>query len=88
MKKKGFTIVGYCRKSVQKRKSKKHLESLQAMTDSLYERSLADYIFVSLMGNANTPFFSRDVQCDMQILSQLENIHDNSKGILINRIKE
>ncbi|KAI9272357.1 hypothetical protein EDC94DRAFT_596180 [Helicostylum pulchrum] len=54
MKKKGFTIVGYCRKSAQKRKSKKQVELLQAMTDYLYERSLVDYIFVSPIDKANT----------------------------------
>lgn len=88
MKKKGFTIVGYCRKSVQKRKSKKQVELLQAMTDYLYERSLVDYVFVSPIDNANTLFSSRDLECDMHTLSQLKNIHGNSKGILITHIME
>ncbi|KAI9475443.1 MAG: hypothetical protein EXX96DRAFT_484797, partial [Benjaminiella poitrasii] len=82
MKQKRFTIVGYCRKFVQKRKTKRQVELLQAMIDNLYERSLADYVFVSSMNNANTPLSSRDHECDMQILCQLKNIHGNSKDML------
>ncbi|KAI7905104.1 uncharacterized protein BX663DRAFT_501741 [Cokeromyces recurvatus] len=82
MKKKGFTIVGYCRKSVQKRKSKKQVELLQAMVNNLYERSLADYVFVSPMNNANSLFSSRDLECDMNILSELKSIHGISKDML------
>lgn len=74
LKEQGFTIVGYCRKSTQKRKSKNLVNLLQTMVVNLYERSLADFMFVSPMDNANTPFSLRDIDCDMSVIRQLKNI--------------
>lgn len=45
LKEEGFIIVGYCRKSVQQRKSKKLVHLLQSMVKNLYDRSLGDLVF-------------------------------------------
>ncbi|KAG1467807.1 hypothetical protein G6F56_004202 [Rhizopus delemar] len=52
------------------------------MVRNMYERSLADFMFVSPMDNAKTPLSLRDIDCDMSIINQLENVHGNSKDML------
>lgn len=82
LKEEGYTIVGYCRKSVQAGMSKNHVQLLQTMVQNLRERSLADYVFVSPMENAIIPLHARDKKCNMDILKQLKDIHGNCADLL------
>ncbi|KAL9543982.1 hypothetical protein PS6_008983 [Mucor atramentarius] len=54
------------------------------MVVNLYERSLADFMFVSPMDNANTPFSLRDIDCDMSVIRQLKNIQKQKQSLLSN----
>lgn len=81
LKKDGLTVVGYCHKS-DLAKEGNFINLLQRMVDNHYQRSLVDRVFVSPCSNAQSPFSERDLSDQNEVLSQLENVHGNTKGKL------
>lgn len=80
MKKEGYQVIGYCRKSVGKAENR--ISCLQRMIDILYKRSLMDKVFVSPLSTAKQIFSKRDVKDVNQILSQLNNTHGSTIDFL------
>ena len=63
LKKEGYTIVGYCRKSTQPRLRESlsyRVDCIQGMINNAYQRSLADCVFVSPIHNTVDPILERD----------------------------
>ncbi|KAI8982322.1 hypothetical protein BDF20DRAFT_866255 [Mycotypha africana] len=74
MKKDGYQIVGYCRKSVGETRNR--IACLQRMVDILYKRSLVDKVFVSPVSLAKQQFAKRDLEDEKnEIMSKLNNTH-------------
>ncbi|KAG1445797.1 hypothetical protein G6F56_009789 [Rhizopus delemar] len=80
MKKEGYQIIGYCRKSLGDTKNR--VLCLQRMVDVLYKRSLVDKVFVSPFSTAKQPFSKRDGKNVKEILSQLTNVHGSTEDFL------
>lgn len=80
MKKEGYQIIGYCRKSLGNTENR--VLCLQRMVDILYKRSLVDKVFVSPISTAKQPFSKRDAKTVKEILSQLTNIHGSTEDFL------
>ncbi|ORE05352.1 hypothetical protein BCV72DRAFT_182865, partial [Rhizopus microsporus var. microsporus] len=60
LKKGGYLIIGYARKSKQDVDLQVRERLLQLMVDRLQERSLVDKTFVSINSNFNDPLIQRD----------------------------
>ncbi|KAI8095673.1 hypothetical protein BDF21DRAFT_329934, partial [Thamnidium elegans] len=60
LKKEGYLIIGYARKSKQDVDLHIRVRLLQLMVDRLQERSLVDKTFVSVNRNSNDPLIGRD----------------------------
>ena len=60
MKKEGYQVIGYCRKSFGNTENR--VLCLQRMIDVLYKRSLVDKVFVSPLSSAKQIFLKRDVK--------------------------
>lgn len=73
MKKDGYQIIGYCRKSVGETENR--VSCLQRMVDILYKRSLVDKVFVSPLSSTKQQFRKHDLGDKNEILSKLNNIH-------------
>ncbi|CAO3699217.1 unnamed protein product [Rhizopus stolonifer] len=69
MKKDGYKIIGYCRKSVAETGNR--VSCLQRMINILYERSLVDKVFVSSRSSAKQQFLKRDLKNEDDLLSAL-----------------
>lgn len=80
MKKDGYQIIGYCRKSVAGTKNR--ASCLQRMINILYKRSLVDKVFVSSRSSTKQPFLKRDFEDEDDILSKLNDVHGNTKDFL------
>lgn len=80
MKKDGYQIIGYCRKSIAETKNR--ASCLQRMIDILYKRSLVDKVFVSSRSSTKQPFLKRDFEDEDDILSKLNDVHGNTKDFL------
>ncbi|KAI8980861.1 hypothetical protein BDB01DRAFT_188594 [Pilobolus umbonatus] len=80
IKKEGYQVIGYCRKSAGDTKNR--VSSLQRMVDIMYKRSLVDKVFVSPLSSAKQKFSKRDLKDVNQILSQLNNIHGSTVDFL------
>ncbi|KAI9270833.1 hypothetical protein BY458DRAFT_509901 [Sporodiniella umbellata] len=80
LKKEGYCIVGYCRKSLGNTENR--VLCLQRMVDVLHKRSLVDKVFVSPFSNAKQPFSKRDEKDVKEILSQLTNIDGRTEDFL------
>ncbi|KAI7894043.1 uncharacterized protein EV154DRAFT_415778, partial [Mucor mucedo] len=72
LKKDGYHIVGYCRKS--KTQSSNRAIKLQRMVDILRQRSLVKKNFVSPSSSVKESFYKRDFN-DQDILSELDEIN-------------
>ncbi|KAG1061808.1 hypothetical protein G6F41_011968 [Rhizopus arrhizus] len=80
MKKDGYQIIGYCRKSVAETKNR--ASCLQRMINILYKRSLVNKVFVSPRSSTKQPFLKRDFEDEDDILSKLNDVHGNTKDFL------
>ncbi|KAI8077231.1 uncharacterized protein B0P05DRAFT_471559, partial [Gilbertella persicaria] len=60
LKKEGYLIIGYARKSKQDVDLHVQVRLLQLMVDRLQERSLVDKTFVSVNSSSNDPLIQRD----------------------------
>ncbi|ORX56411.1 hypothetical protein DM01DRAFT_1268489, partial [Hesseltinella vesiculosa] len=60
LKKDGYKVVGYARKSLTVEEGGRRANLLESMCSNLLERSLADALFVSSHSKANAPFCERD----------------------------
>ncbi|CAO3664011.1 unnamed protein product [Rhizopus stolonifer] len=80
MKKDGYKIIGYCRKSVAEIGNR--VSCLQRMINVLYERSLVDKVFVSSRSSAKQQFLKRDLKNEDDLLSALNDVHGNTVDFL------
>lgn len=62
LKKQGYFIIGYCRKSRTTADNEKVTKCLQSMVLGLKERSLAQKVYVTVSCNAGTPLKKRDIK--------------------------
>lgn len=76
MKKDGYQIIGYCRKSIGETENR--VACLQRMVNILYKRSLVDKVFVS----TKQEFLKRDFEDEDEILSKLNDVHGNTIDFL------
>lgn len=79
LKKDGFVIVGYVRKSSGKAKNR--ILNLQNMVMQLKKRSLVDKCFVSLSCEASSDIITRDLKDDPDALKDIKYIQGNTQGI-------
>ncbi|KAG2204124.1 hypothetical protein INT47_011607 [Mucor saturninus] len=80
LKKEGYCIVGYCRKSKTTGDRDKVVKSLQNMITGLKNRSLVEYIYVTVSCNAKTPINRRDLKKNM-IIGELSGVNGDAQGI-------
>ncbi|KAI7900806.1 uncharacterized protein BX663DRAFT_574324, partial [Cokeromyces recurvatus] len=76
IKKEGYQVIGYCRKSVGNTENR--VSCLQRMIDILYKKSLVGKV----LSTAKQMFPKRDVRDVNQILSQLNNAHGSTVDFL------
>lgn len=80
LKKEGYCIVGYCRKSKTTKDRGEVVKSLQNMITGLKSRSLVDYIYVTVSCNAKTPINRRDLKKNM-LIGELSGVNGDAQGI-------
>ncbi|RCI06359.1 hypothetical protein CU098_013784 [Rhizopus stolonifer] len=80
LKKEGYCIVGYCRKSRTTSDRDEVVKSLQNMITGLKSRSLVEYIYVTVSCNAKTPINRRDLKKNM-IIDELSGVNGDAQGI-------
>lgn len=81
LKRKGFEIVGYARKSPSDdNKDENRLKLLQRMVESLQNRSLATRIYVSFSSSASTAFSERDTTASTSVIEKLSNVNGDTQG--------
>jgi hypothetical protein len=73
LKKEGYTVIGYIRKSPTAKDDTNRITLLKAMCNRLKEISAVDYIFVSLCSKASDPFNERDINNDSESLTNLND---------------
>jgi hypothetical protein len=79
LKKGGYTIVGYVRKSLGKANNR--LLNLQNMVMQLQKRSFVDKCFVSISCEASSDITARDLNQDPNALKEIKGIQGNTQGI-------
>jgi hypothetical protein len=62
LKKQGFNIIGYARKSEGTEDNETRINLLKLMCRHLKERSLVNHIFISYNSQANDPLAQRDMK--------------------------
>ncbi|CDS13306.1 hypothetical protein LRAMOSA05484 [Lichtheimia ramosa] len=72
LKKEGYSIVGYARKSRKDESDESRTRLLQQMAKRLKQRSLVDKIFVSPRANANEFMAERDLIKNQDLLRKLD----------------
>ncbi|KAG1462567.1 hypothetical protein G6F56_005492 [Rhizopus delemar] len=80
LKKNGFEVVGYARKSPSNDKNENRLKLLQKMVDNLENRSLTTRIYVSFSSCASTPFSERDTTTSKSTIASLRNVNGDTQG--------
>ncbi|KAI7875745.1 uncharacterized protein EV154DRAFT_429957, partial [Mucor mucedo] len=81
LKKEGYCILGYCRKSRTSGSSDEVVKSLQNMIAGLKSRSLVDYVYVSVSCNAKTPLSRRDIKKN-KIIGELSGINGDAQDMI------
>lgn len=84
LKKEGYSIVGYARKSRKDESDESRTRLLQQMAKRLKQRSLVDKIFVSPRANANEFMAERDLIKNQDLLRKLDvdgDAQGEKKGI-------
>ncbi|KAI8329963.1 hypothetical protein BC941DRAFT_441737 [Chlamydoabsidia padenii] len=71
LKKQGFKILGYARKSEGAEDHETRIKLLNLMCRRLKEQSLVDHVFVSYNSQANDPLAERDMEQKDELLTQL-----------------
>lgn len=79
LKKQGFKILGYARKSKGAEDHETRIKLLNLMCRRLKERSLVDHVFVSYNSQANDPLAERDMKQKDELLTQL-SAEGNTQG--------
>lgn len=75
LKKDGFEVVGYVRKSPGKLSNDALKDNLQKMIECLRERSLVEFVYVSPQSCAGSPIDSRDMSNTVEGLEKMELRH-------------
>lgn len=78
MKKEGYVIVGYARKSPGKQKS---ILKIQNMTILLKRGSFVDKCFISLSSQALNDINTKDSKDDKDILNDVKDVQGNTQCI-------
>ncbi|KAG0954269.1 hypothetical protein G6F31_013195 [Rhizopus arrhizus] len=79
LKKEGYLIIGYARKSKQDVDLHVRVRLLQLMVDRLQERSLVDKTFVSVNSSSNDPLIERDSNPN-DIIKKLKYVNGDMQG--------
>ncbi|PHZ07179.1 uncharacterized protein RHIMIDRAFT_316939 [Rhizopus microsporus ATCC 52813] len=79
LKRNGFEIVGYARKSPSNDKNENRVKLLQKMVDNLQSRSLTTRIYVSFSSCASTPFSERDTTTNKSMIAKLSNVNGDTQ---------
>lgn len=79
LKKQGFKILGYARKSEGTEDHETRIKLLNLMCRRLKERSLVDHVFVSYNSQASDPLAERDMEQKDELLAQL-SAEGNTQG--------
>ncbi|KAI8979871.1 hypothetical protein BDB01DRAFT_851999 [Pilobolus umbonatus] len=82
LKDENHRIIGYARKSKNKKDDDSRIRLLNQMAQKLEERSLVDMVFMSPTTNSNEPISSRDISKDNEMMSQLK-AHGDTQGKLL-----
>ncbi|KAI7872175.1 hypothetical protein BDF14DRAFT_1877989 [Spinellus fusiger] len=69
LKKQGFSIIGYARKSVRSEDHETRIKLLRLMYRRLKERSMVDRVFVSYSSQASDPLSQRDMNQEYELLT-------------------
>ncbi|KAI9253035.1 hypothetical protein BY458DRAFT_522612 [Sporodiniella umbellata] len=81
LKKEGYLIIGYARKSKQNIDLHVRVRLLQLMVDRLQERSLVDKIFVSVNSSSSDPLIERDSKPN-DIIEKLKYVDGDIQELL------
>ncbi|RCH80362.1 hypothetical protein CU098_005056 [Rhizopus stolonifer] len=82
LKKNGFEIIGYARKSPTNEDVDNRTRLMKSMITNLKERSLATKIFVSPCSWASSPLQSRDLQSNSQDILNNLSVDGNTQDLL------
>lgn len=80
LKKEGYCILGYCRKSKTTTDRGEVVKSIQAMIAGLKSRSLVEYVYVSVSCNSKTPINRRDLKKN-NLMNELADVTGDAQGI-------
>jgi hypothetical protein len=80
LKKNGYEIIGYVRKSPSDVNRETRLKLLQQMVNNLLDRSLVDKVYVSISSLASSPFNERDLNTTDEIMEKLKHVTGNTPG--------
>ncbi|KAI8096331.1 uncharacterized protein BX664DRAFT_323677 [Halteromyces radiatus] len=81
LKKNGYEVIGYARKSPDGSDPATRLQHLQQMVNNLRERSLVDKTYVSISSLASSPFNERDLNV-VDDMEKLEHVTGNTQDML------
>ncbi|KAI9470121.1 MAG: hypothetical protein EXX96DRAFT_532524 [Benjaminiella poitrasii] len=82
LKEKGYSIVGYARKSEGKETDKTRYRLLERMVDCLKSRSLVNMVFVSPCCSSSSPLTSRDLKGKSIALEKIAGVHGNTQDLI------
>ncbi|GAA5810826.1 hypothetical protein MFLAVUS_004253 [Mucor flavus] len=81
LKKEGYCILGYCRKSKTTAARDEVVKSLQNMIAGLKNRSLVESVYVTVSCNAKTPMNRRDLKKNM-IIGELSEVNGDAQDLI------
>ncbi|KAG0182894.1 hypothetical protein DFQ28_001820, partial [Apophysomyces sp. BC1034] len=82
LKKEGYTLVGYCRKSPGQEIDGDRIRLLQQMVNRLSDRSLVEKVFVSCCSSASDLLLERDLKNGKVIIEALEGVEGDTQDLV------
>ncbi|KAI8326788.1 hypothetical protein BD560DRAFT_361671, partial [Blakeslea trispora] len=82
LKRSGFEIVGYARKSPSNDTNENRVKLLQKMVDNLRNRSLTTRVYVSFSSYATAPLNERDTTTSKSMIAKLSNVNGDTQDML------